>query len=276
MGALPFFEHGLDPFSRIAGDSCVLALADATPHGSNAVSRAAQLAHGLGLPLRVLDAAGGDARRALADIAPPPALLVMPHLRGNPLAECVFGAAAERIFRRVFTPTLVVRQPARAAYERVLVPAKLEASAAVLVAAARCLSRNARISVLHVMGTQEEHTLRLAHAPQQALRAQRARRSTAAWEAMNRFIAAAGAGDRAVARIVFGYAPARVLEAACASRAQLVVLGKPRRGVFSEMLRDGVSQRLLSDAGADVLLVPLREDARAQGHPAPAACAARV
>jgi nucleotide-binding universal stress UspA family protein len=276
-------------------DSCVLALADATAEGTNAVWRAAVVARDLGVPLRVLlvavgddqlpsvralarrlardalrrlgvpatgTAASGDMRRLLAEVTPPPAVLVLPYKRGNALAECLFGPAAERMFQAVFTPTLVVKLRASTSYQRVLVPAKLDHDAMVLMGAARYIARNPRVLVMHVLDTAEEQTLRIADAPEHVLRAQRLRRSNAAYRELDRLIAAPGAGGEAAAQVSFGYAPVRVLEAIRARRAQLVVLGKQRSSLFGRWLADGVSQRVISQGGADVLLLPLSKRTR--------------
>lgn len=275
--------------------TCVLALADMTADGSNAAWRGAGLARDLGLPLHVLladvreddlalaqelarelagqaqlrlgvpatgHAATGPTRRLVGALTPPPALLVLPYKRGNALADCVFGAAAERIFRSVFVPTLVVKQPASSAYRRVLVASRLEESATLLIGAARRLSRGPRISVVHVIGTNEEQALRTADVPEHALRAQRLRRSTAAWHELNRLVAAAGAAQSATAHILSGFAPASVQETVHASRAQLAIVGKRRGPPLGQLLADGVSQRLVRQGCADVLMLPLHRDGR--------------
>lgn len=308
MGAIPFSGPRLEPDSLTAphpaaapvgfpADSggCVVALTDTTPDGSNAVWRAAGLARDLGLPLRVLLAAGresdlpaarelaerlarqavqrlgvtaaghaaaGDMRRLAAGLAPRPALLVLPYQRGNAVADWLLGAQAERIFRSVFTPTLVVRRPASSSYRRVMVAAKLEESAMLLIGAARSISRDPRISVVHVMSTDEELRLRIADAPEHALKARRLRGSTAAWKELSRWVDASGAGDSATAQVVTGHAPARVQEIVRASRAQLAIVGKRKASLLGDMLADGVGRRLVNAGSADVLMLPLHRDAR--------------
>lgn len=280
--------------------SYVLALADESHDGINAAWRAAVVAHALGMTLHLVHVDGGehdvpsararivglarqanerwgvpacghvvngDVRDLLAGLASPPALVVLPYKRGNAFAEFLFGTEAERIFRVVFSPTLVVKRPACTGYRRVLVPAKLEDDAVVLIAAAQRIARNPRIRVMHVLGTAQELTLRIADAPEHALRMQRRRRSSGAWLKLSRLIEQAGATERAAALVSFGDIPVRVLEAVRAKRAQVVVLGKRRDSLLGNWFTDGVSRRLIGEGNADVLLMPLPEPARAGEQP---------
>ena len=254
MGAIPSF--------LFATGRSVVTLADATPAGQQAAWRGALVARDLGLPLELLDA-DDDAAGRLARLAPRAGLLVLPYRRGHPVADCLLGTAPERIFRSVSVPTLVVKGPATTSYRRVLVPVELDEDAAHLIHAARCLSRAPRIRVLHVLDRGQEHSLRLADAPEQALRSQRQRRSRAAYAVLQRAISGAGASDRTAALVSFGDAGTRVMEVARASRAQLVVLGKRGLSAIEQLFTTSVSNRLIRGGGADVLLLPSPRRARA-------------
>ncbi|TFZ05699.1 hypothetical protein EZ313_03285 [Ramlibacter henchirensis] len=284
--APPAPDDAQSPF--LAG-RCVVVLSDTTLDGINAVWRAALIARDLGMPMHLLqvnagedlpsararagrlarqaqhrlgvaaagNAAQGDVRELLAGLAPPPGLVVLPYERGNAFTECLFGTAAERLFRSVFMPTLVVRRPASARYRRVLVPVTLDDAAAALIGAAQRISRDPRIRVMHVLGTSQEQTLRIADAPEHSLRMQRQRRSSDAYRELNRLIAGAGALERAAALVSFGHPAMRVLEVARASRSQLVVVGKQKGSILGQLLADGVCHRVISEGSADVLMLPL-------------------
>ena len=280
--------------------SYVLALADESQEGINAAWRAAVVAHALGMTLHLVHVDGGehdapsararivglarqanerwgvpacghvvngDVRDLLAGLAPPPALVVLPYKRGNAFAEFLFRTEAERIIREVLAPTLVVRRPACNGYRRVLVPAKLEDDAVLLIAAARRIAHNPRIRVMHVLGTMHEQTLRIADAPEHAVRMQRQRRSSSAWLKLHRLIEQAGASECAKALVSFGDTSVRVLEAVRAKRAQLVILGKRWDSLPGRWFTDGTTRRLIGEANADVLLMPLLEPARTRQQP---------
>lgn len=282
--------HGM-PQPFFAG-GCVLAVMDATPEGKQAAWRGALLARDCGMPLHLVhaepnvhamasaqshahrlshqvrhrlgvactaEAVGPGLERWVTDLATDIGLLVLPHRRGNVLSECLFGTSAERFFQTVFVPTVVVKRPATSSYRRVLVPVDLDDHAALLIDAAGCISRSPRIRVLHVLNREPEQSLRLADVPEHALRAQRQRRSRDAYALLNREIARAGASERAAAVVSFGSAACRVLEVARASRAQLAVLGKRRWSLVEQLFTASVSTRLVSDGGADVLLLPLQD-----------------
>src|SRR5690606_4915826 len=158
-------------------------------------------------------------------------------------------------------PMLVVRRPAFTSYRRVLVPVKLDADAVALIGAARSVSRDPRMRVFHVLDTAHEGVLRLADTSERALRLQRHRRSRTAYTVLN---PRSGAHEQgASALISFGHVPARVLEIARAGGAQLIVAGKERRSLLAELFFfGGVTQRLLADAEADVLVLPVPERTR--------------
>ena len=277
-------------------DRCVLAVTDLGPAGTNAAWRAALVARDRGVPLHLLcvqpderalaavqttvqDLAGklqqrlhvattfacmtGGLQERIAEQAHRAGLLVLPWARGNLLVDAVIGSPAERMYRSLFMPMLVVRRPAFTSYRRVLVPVKLDADAVALIAAARSVSRDPRMRVFHVLDTSQEGSLRLADASERALRLQRHRRSRTAYTVLNELITRSGAHEQgASALISFGHVPARVLEIARAGSAQLIVVGKERRSLLAELFFGGVTQRLLTDADADVLVLPVQERSR--------------
>lgn len=308
MGTFSLFEHRLELLhfagempAAPAGDAariplqdrCVLALADATPQGTNAAWRAGLLARDRGAPLHLLGVAGhagglaaaeaavqdlarqlqqrlnvattattasspGSLREHLAAFSGRAGLLVLPWRRGNLLADAVLGAWPQRMQRVLSIPMLVVRRPALGSYRRVLVPVKLDAAAVSTIAAARSVSRDPRMRVIHVLDTGCEGKLRLADSPERALRLHRQGCTRAATAALGELIARAGAqADGATALVSFGHVPARVLDVARAGNAQLLVVGKQRRPALAQAFFADVTGCLLSGTGSDVLVLPL-------------------
>ena len=269
----------------------ILALTDPTPDGVNAAWRAGLVARDRGVPLQLLCVHSDASERAsvqtavreladrirrrlhvpaCADRVPGvlheqlrarserAGLLVVPWKRGNPLVDLLLGSQAERLFRSLFLPTLVVRRPALGSYRRVLVPVKLDADASTLVKAARSMSRGPRMQVLHVVDTWEDSVLRRAGVPEPAVRLQRQHRSRHASSALDEIIRRAGAHEEgASAQVSMGHVSACVLRTARAGDAQLIVAGRERRSLLAELLLPSVTQRLLLEAAADVLVLPV-------------------
>lgn len=266
----------------------VLALCDLSPAATNAAWRAALVARDHGVSLRLLhaqpdpaavqaaqvaldglaaelqlrlgidvlaQAVAGDPLHAAADAARDCGLLVLGSRRGNPLRELMFGTQAERLIRLCRIPVLVVKRPATAAYRRVLVPVDLGPLAAEVIAAATRFSRDPRMEVLHALGTRDEVTLRVADVPERVLRSYRNRAAQKARKLLEELIAYAGAGDQGALPLVgFGDAAHVVLSRAQAMRAELVVIGKRRRGLLAEFFLGGVTQRVLAATRSDVLV----------------------
>lgn len=286
----------------------VLALTDFSPAGTNATWRAGLVARDRGVPLHLLnlqarsaavpqaDAALQDLARELRDrlhitvsaeamagellregaqAAADAGLLVIAAGGGNLLGDWILGTRTERLVRRCRTPVLVVRRPAFTSYRSVVVTVELRAEDSRLVAAARALSRDPQMKVLHILGTAHEEAMRLADVPGKVIQAQRQKAAERARRALADLIAPTGAqADGAVPVVSFGHAPTRVLEDDVAGAAELLVLGKRPRPALVDLVVGGVAQRVLSATRADVLVVPLARPARLAVAPAPTGAAA--
>ncbi|MEJ8839103.1 universal stress protein [Ramlibacter sp. AN1133] len=277
----------------------VLVPGDLSSHGVHAAWRAALAARELGCAVRLLhaDAAGEDARgtgRSLRKLAgdirahmgvpvelvedPRDALgatvhgareaqlLVIGSRRGNPLREWVLGTQAERLIRLCRVPVLVVKKPPTGAYRRVLVPVELAGAAAPVIAAAARLSRGPRIEVLHALPPGDEFGMRVYDIPQHVVRRLRRRAALRAEAALEELIAqAVPQPDAVLPAVSFGDPAALVLARSRAMRADLLVLGKRRRGLLADFFLGGVTQRVLARAEADVLVVPPERGVQALG-----------
>lgn len=268
-------------------DAPVLALVDGSPSAANAAWRAALVARDHGFALHLLhDAArpaganeapqvaealrahlqvavhlaptGGDALHAVVQASRGASLLVVGARRGNLLREFVLGTQAERLLRLCRIPVLVVKRPALAGYRRVLVPVDLGAESGDAIATAALFSRDPRLEVLHAVSVRDEVAMRVAEVPEAVVRRQRHRAAEGARARLERSIAEAGlASEGARAAVAFGDPAVAVLARERAMRADLVVLGKRRRGLLADFFLGGVTQRVLAAARADVLTLPV-------------------
>ena len=173
--------------------------------------------------------------------------------------DWLLGTRAERLVRKFSIPVLVVKQPASKRYGRVLVGVDMDRHAAALVAQARKLSGRAQVDVVHVLDTLHESRLRLADAPEVAVRAYRMRLLDDAYKQFDGLFAAAREHETgAIPHLVFGNAPARLLDMARATRTSLIVLGQRRGHWLADLLLSrGIVQRALAEGPGDVLLAPV-------------------
>jgi nucleotide-binding universal stress UspA family protein len=204
-----------------------------------------------------IEAVGSNVLRHAVAVSRRAALVVLPSLRANPLREWIMGTQAERLIRLCRSPVLVVKRPALLAYRRVLVPLDLEDQALPRLALAASLSRGLRVEVLHAMDAGDEKVLHGMAGSQAGLRGLRQHRAQGAFLAVQRLISAARTGDADVqAAIEFGEAPAVVLARAREWDAELMVIGKARRGLLANYFLGGLTQRILAQAPSDVLVHP--------------------
>jgi nucleotide-binding universal stress UspA family protein len=194
-------------------------------------------------------------------------LLVIGPRRSNPLREWIAGTQAERLIRLCRIPTLVVKRPATPGrnaalgitaepgrYGRVLISVDLRPEAVDLIAAAMNFSRDPQTNIFHALGAGSEHRATStesvgSHSGDTAM--QRAH------SALRELIRSSGAQKLgAVSAIAFGQAAHCVLARERATGAELVVIGKRRRGLLADFILGGVTQQVLAGSRADVLVMP--------------------
>ena len=206
--------------------------------------------------------APATARLALGDVldeilaACARASLLVVGARGlNPLRDAILGTTAERLAGRCAAPILVVRATPRAEYRRVLVALDLEAGSAGLVEAALRIAPGALLAAAHAYDVPFEGALQRAGVSAAAVdrhRIEAAAKARAAVEALG-----AAAGAAGIVPMIERAHPARhVVDSQRSLGADLVVIGKRRRGAIESVLLGSVTRHVLADAEADVLVVP--------------------
>jgi nucleotide-binding universal stress UspA family protein len=192
-------------------------------------------------------------------------LLVIGPRRSNPLREWIAGTQAERLIRLCRIPTLVVKRPAipgyaalggtaePGRYRRVLVSVDLRPEAAVLIAAAMSFSSGSQMQIFHALGAGSQRRALGAESP-------RSSGNTAmqwAQSELQELVRTSGAQKLgAVSAVAFGRVANCVLARERATAAELVVVGKRRRGLLADFILGGVTQQILAASHADVLVVP--------------------
>ena len=271
----------------------VAVLCDASPAALNAGWRAALVARDLAVPLKLLyQAPASGANRLPAELAAlhrriveqlgcdvrvqavagdplrdavplsRAALLVVPSKRGNPVREFILGTQTERVIRLARGPVLVVKQPARTPYRRVFAALDFGEHSSVLLSAATTLARGEAVAAVHALARGGELALAELDASPEALRHYRLQRASRARAAIEALGGPGGAGVRPI--VVLGPAAPAIVWGVRAARADLLVIGKRRRGLLADFFLGSVTREVLAGAAADALVVPLRgEHARA-------------
>lgn len=223
---------------------------------------AAMLARRHRLRVRCLGALDNEAR--LREAAATRAdLLVLGWPASGPRDWLRGGALPQRLLRHLPCPLLVVRQAAEQAYRRLLVavdvapPTATAATSLRLAEAAAALAPEAQLELFHAIGTRDEARLRAAEASYRSVLAYREtlyrhaqqhllRLSDSLGARRNRLMYTLGRGDPACQALVqqeYG-------------GAELIVVGKPPRAAWAELLLGSTAARLLGRARCDLLVWP--------------------
>jgi nucleotide-binding universal stress UspA family protein len=201
-------------------------------------------------------------------------LLVIGPRRSNPFREWISGTPAERLIRLCRMPTLVVKKPATPGrnaafgstaepgrYGRVLVSVDLRPEAVDLIKAAMSFSRDPQTQIFHAFGAGSHRRI---SAIESAINAP-ATGMQKAQSALNELVRSSGAQEvGAVSAVAFGHPAECVLARERATRAELVVIGKRRRGLLADFILGGVTQQVLAGSQADVLIMPSVEHSPAR------------
>jgi nucleotide-binding universal stress UspA family protein len=207
----------------------------------------------------------GDALAESVKAARGADLLVIGTQRRNVLASLLLGTPAERLIRMARVPVLVVKREAEHGYRRVLVPVQLAEGARSLVGSALNFARGAEVEVFHALGVRHEISMRAADVPEPVLRRSRNLALGRARASLDALIDAAGGQPRARSAVGFGHAAAVAVYKEAVTAPDLVVIGKRKRSVLADFFLGSVTQRMLADSRADVLVLPVPMPARAIG-----------
>lgn len=225
----------------------------------------AELAEAVKLRLGVaadVEVARGEFAREAARAALTANLLVVPARDGHSLRERIAGTSTERVVRASRVPVLVVKRPLartrdgatlapppKNLYDRVLACVDLGPASTGVIAAATCLSADPRMEVFHAVAPERKAAAAQAAASGTAVERARA--------ALQERIAQAGEPlQGARAAVGFGLAGASLIAKERALGADLVVLGRRRRGLLRDRFLGAVTQEVLAGSRCDVLLVP--------------------
>lgn len=209
-------------------------------------------AHGVSIGRIVV---AGDTLEQVRRHAETSDLLVFGAKRSNPLRDFVFATPAEQLMRMARRPVLVVKKPAQASYQRVLVPVDFTVySEAVLRSAIKSVPQ-AALHLCHAPSISREDRLRAADVPEFVIESWRERAAVRGRERLNALIRSLGHA-RATSSVHHGDASRLALDAQPAVGADLMVVGKDGPSAIGEFLLGSMAKRLVSEAQCDVLVIP--------------------
>jgi len=202
----------------------------------------------------VLDEIGREAQALDADV------LVLGARGAGFMRRLVLGSTSERLLRRTTRALLVVRQPPREPYRRVLLALDFSPWSARAIALARQVAPHARLVLLHAWQVPFEEKLHFAGVDAATIDHYRQRARAEATQRLHALADAAGLQPGAWEPcIVEGEASQRIIEHEQAQGCDLVVLGKHGQSVTEDLLLGSVSKHVLAEGSADVLVCTARD-----------------
>jgi nucleotide-binding universal stress UspA family protein len=223
---------------------------------------AGQVGARFGIAVSTKDIEQGRTDELLANVRSA-TLLVIASRRGNTLRERIAGMETERIIRLCNTLVLVVKRPCNGppdrhapvrdcGYQRVLAAVRLESEVSRIADIACALAPNVHVELFHALPIKGPRS-------SPAVANDSARPTTPAAQAASRLGALIGSPAlqaRCLTSCGWGAAGDAVIAKERALGAELLVLGKRRRGLLADFFLGGVTQHVLSTSRADVLVVP--------------------
>lgn len=213
-----------------------------------------------GIDVRTVEAAGAvleaidDEARQLGA-----GLLVVGARGAGFLRRLVLGTTSERLVRCSGCPVLVVRQSAHEPYRHVLVGVDLSPGAAQMLALARHVAPQARLVLLSAYQVPFQDKLRFAGVDAATVEHYRRQARVHATQHVHALAAREGLAAAAYdAVIVEGEASQRIVEQEQEFDCDLVVLGKHGRSAVEDLLLGSVTQHVLAEGSADVLVATAR------------------
>lgn len=183
-------------------------------------------------------------------------LIVVGARGASTLRRLLIGSTASRLLRKSLCPVLVVKHAHSKPYQRVLVPVDFSPGSLVSLQLARHLAPQAHLVLLHVFEVPFEGMLQYAGVSSAEIQRYRAEAHVRHTHQLQQLAAQAGLSDDDHTGVVLhGDAVHHILELERHHHCDLIVMGKHGTHVTEELLLGSVTQRVLSQTHADLLVV---------------------
>jgi nucleotide-binding universal stress UspA family protein len=184
-------------------------------------------------------------------------LLVCGSKGGSMIRHAVLGSTATRLLNKTRCPLLVVKQPAREPYRRLLVPVDFSPSSLLAVRHALAIAPGAQLVLLHVFEVPCEGHLQHAGVDSSTINEYRRAAAQSANDGLSELVAGAGLKPNNVEMLVLHGDPRlRIVEQELEQDCDLIVMGKHGQSPFEDLLLGSVTEHVLAHSQVDVLVSP--------------------
>jgi len=176
------------------------------------------------------------------------------------LQRFMLGSTASRLLRTSRRPLLLVKEPCRAPYRRMLVAVDFSPGVERAVQTARALAPGASLILLHVFEVPFEGKLHYAGVNEEVIHQYRFEARELATRRLHQLAASVGlAKGEYVARVLHGDATRQILHEEEQADCDLIVMGKHGTHVTEELLLGSVTKRVIAESRSDLLVVVDRQ-----------------
>jgi len=210
---------------------------------------------GISAHLELVAATAATAIPNYADSINVDLILVGAHGKGF-LQRFLLGSTVSRLLRTSKWPLLVVKEPCRASYRRILVAVDFSLASVRAIQLAKEVSADADLVLLHVFDVPFEGKLRIAGVSDDVIHRYRIEARERALKQLHETARAAGVAVSDYAAVVLhGDANRQILMEEEERDCDLIVMGKHGTNVTEELLLGSVTKQVLAESRSDVLVV---------------------
>ncbi|MCA0239632.1 MAG: universal stress protein [Proteobacteria bacterium] len=224
-------------------------------------AQAAQLHAATGADVQPLLAEGSVLDVVLREAEAVDARLLVVGVRGAGfMRRAVLGSTAERLMRKTTRPVLVVRQAPHGHYRRVLVALDFSAGSLATLKLARWLAPRAVLTLATVFELPYENRLRMAGVADASITGYRERCRAESTQRLHALAAQAGLRpDEWQPCVLEGDASFKLVEMEQLLDSELIAVGKHGASMLTDLLLGSVTQHVLAEGQADVLITAQRD-----------------
>lgn len=185
-------------------------------------------------------------------------LLVVGALGNRPWKDFFIGTTADQLIRTANTPILVVKNNPQTAYKKITVPTDFSEVSKSALRLSLLFAPTAETHVIHVCHTDYERQAPFVVPEDPYVEHFRDKCRENAAERIQEFLSQLQESDRRkiIQKVGFGDPGEVILQEQIAESGNLLVIGKRGKSRLGDMLIGSVTQRILSEAPCDVLVVP--------------------
>jgi universal stress protein E len=171
------------------------------------------------------------------------------------LRHIALGTTAVRLLNNATCPVLVVKQPARRNYQRVLIPLDFSSASLPVIRHAQAIAPDADIVLMHAFNVPLEGKMRYAELDQDTIHRYQVIAKQDSMEKLQALRDRAQLDpDKTWLVVVEGDAAMRIMEQEQECDCDLIAMGKQGEGALEELLLGSVTKRVLAECHSDVLV----------------------